>query len=223
MGISSKRKLMILEMIFAVIVVCSNAVNAKVVQFDLFSFQVILPGSALYYIFTFLISNLISESYGPNEAKTCVKQGIVAQAVATIIFISARMLPAQDQAIQSSFIDILGKNWVFVVADITACLISHFSQILVFNNLRNNSKLDSRFRNMISMILSQCIDTFVFLGVAFGLGFMWFATPEGQSQLLSMFVCQYIVKCLVVIIMTPAFPVLVKMLKEGNEDERDIR
>lgn len=198
---SDQRKLTILEMLFAVLVVVSNVISPKVLEFG----QIILPGSAFTYIFTFFISNIISENYGAEESKACVKQGIAAQALATAFFILVRHLPAQDPQFQNSYVDLLGKNWIFVIADLTACITAHFTQIVVFNRIR--SALNGSLGNIISMIASQFLDTLIFLTIAYGIGFTWITT--NRPMLLNMFISQYIVKIVIALILTPLFPLFV--------------
>lgn len=210
--ISKERKLIILETLFAVLVVISNVVSPKVLQFS----SIILPGSAFTYIFTFFISNIISEDYGSEESKKCVKQGIVAQALATFFFILIRWLPAQDIAMQGAYIVILGKNWVFVTADLIACIISQFTQIIVFNKIR--SKLNKTAGNILSMFLSQFLDTFVFLGIAYGIGFGWIFS--NKLMLSTMFLCQYVVKILIALALTPTFSLLTSQNEPEGSDNK---
>lgn len=211
------RKLMMLEMLFTVLIVVSNVVNEKVLQFG----SILLPGSAFIYIITFFISNMISEKYGKDEAAECVKQGIACNIVATILYIIVRFLPAQDPEMQKAFVIVLGTNWVFVVADITGCIISQFSQIHIFDRLRR--KVTGKAGNFISMVLSQFIDTFVFLGIAFGLGSMWILTSEGRAMLLNMFISQYIIKIVIALILTQAFSFYFSKELKGDNNERNLR
>ena len=213
MKLDAKRKLIMLEVLFAVLMVVSNVVNEKVIILG----SVLLPGSAFIYVITFFISNLITEWYGKDEALICLKQGIVCNIVATSIYILVRYLPAQDLEIQNAFVLLLGTNWVFVAADITACVISQYSQITIFSKLRNY--VSGQFGNILSMSLSQLIDTFIFLGIAFGLGFSWAFTPEGRTMFLNMFLTQYAVKLAVAGVLTVVFRNFLSKELKGDKNE----
>ena len=164
---------------------------------------------------------MISENYGKDESAECVKQGIACNIVATALYIIVRFLPAQDPEMQKAFVTVLGTNWVFVVADITGCIISQFSQIHIFDRLRR--KVTGKAGNFISMVLSQFIDTFVFLGIAFGLGSMWILTSEGRAMLLNMFISQYIIKIVIALILTQAFSFYFSKELKGDTNERNLR
>ena len=209
---SKQRKLTILELLFASIIICCNAINSKVIQIDIAQLSFLLPGSAPFYIFTFIISNLITEGWGLDEAKKCVKQGIFCQLVATSIFLITWVLPTQNAEAQMAFTKVLGMNWIFVVADIVACLVSQFSQIVLFDRLKKWDKLPISLRNMLTILLSQLIDTFMFLGMAYGVGYKWFFNSATRSYFQNLFWSQYAIKCIIVLMLTPVFPKLVKTI-----------
>lgn len=196
MQLTKERKLILLEILFAVLMVVSNVVNKKVLDIH----SILLPGSAFIYIITFFISNVISESWGEDEAKICLVQGIACNVIATIVYILVRFLPAQNSIVQEAYVILLGTNWVFVAADVTACIIAQLSQIFVFNRLREIVKGSTG--NLVSMLLSQIIDTAIFLGIGYGLGLMWLADSVGRVMLFNMFVSQYIIKVAIALILT---------------------
>lgn len=199
MQFTKERKLILLEILFAVLMVVSNVVNQKVLNIN----SILLPGSAFIYVITFFISNVISEGWGKDEAKICLFQGIGCNIIATVMYIIVRIIPAQDPNMQQAFVTLLGMNWIFVVADITACVISQFSQIVVFNKLREVVR--GSVGNMLSMLMSQFIDTLIFLGIAFGIGSAWLFNPEGRMMFLNMFTSQYIIKIIIAFALTALF------------------
>lgn len=211
------RKLVLLEVLFAVLMVVSNVVNEKVIVVG----PMLLPGSAFIYVITFFISNLITEWYSKDEAIVCLKQGIACNLIATILYIIIKDIPAQDPNMQEAYVLLLGTNWVFVAADIIACVVSQYGQILVFDRLR--CQFSGQVGNFVSMTLSQMIDTFIFLGIAFGLGSLWFMSSDGRSMFLNMFLSQYAIKIIIALVLTLVFKKLLPKELKGVRNEPDFR
>ena len=52
---------------------------------------------------------------------------------------------------------------------------------------------------------SQILDTVLFIGIAFGIGFRWFWKPEMMPALMATIVGQYVFKLLLAVLDTPFF------------------
>jgi hypothetical protein len=59
--------------------------------------------------------------------------------------------------------------------------------------------------NNASTFTSQIIDTVLFVGISFGIGFGWFFDPSMHSTLAAMMVGQYVFKAILAILDTPFF------------------
>ena len=114
---SNKRFLLLLESIFITCVVVSPIVSVKLVDlgFSMFGVSAAVTGSAFIYAFVFLISNIISELGGVEEAKYTSIFGLVCQISATILFAAIGILPYTDESVQSAYKVVLGSNIVFTL------------------------------------------------------------------------------------------------------------
>jgi len=211
--------LMLCAMAFAVALVISNVITAKTIQtgIPLFGSTVLVPSAVICYCITFLMTDVIGEIWGRKEAQTVVFGGFGCQILATLMIVIAEALPAADPAMQSAYTMLLGQNWVFVVASMTAYLMSQSWDVFVFHAIRNRmlsregGSVASRWVwNNASTMTSQIIDTVVFIGIAFGLGFGWLFDAAMLPQLGAMMVGQYLCKLVLAALDTPFFYLLTR-------------
>lgn len=215
----TETNLMLLYTLFAVFLVTANAVASKIFDtgFTLFGSPVTLTVGAVCYPFTFLITDIIGEIWGKKEAKTAVYFGFLAQVVSTIFIIAVRYLPAVDPEVQKAYITMLGQNWVFVLASLSAFIASQSWDVFIFHKIRDSyiKKHGSRdggrwIWNNTSTISSQLIDSVIYVLVAFGFGFGWLFDSEMIGVMVAMIVGQYIVKVVVALLDTPLFYLFTK-------------
>lgn len=219
--------LMICAMVFAVALVISNVITAKTVMtgIPLFGSTILVPSAVICYCITFLMTDVIGEIWGRKEAQTVVFAGFGCQILATLLIIVGGALPAADPAMQASYDMLLGQNWVFVIASMTAYLLSQSWDVFVFHAIRNRilTREDGSVAmrwiwNNASTMTSQIIDTVVFIGIAFGLGFGWLFDAALLPQLGAMMVGQYLCKFALAALDTPFFYLLTR--KEHVEPRR---
>lgn len=205
--------LILLNAIFCVSLVISNVVTSKLFYtgISLFGNIVTLPGAGICYALTFLMTDVIGEIWGKKEANKTVIFGFICQIVASLLILLTQHLPAANSEMQTAYEMLLGQNWVFVLASLTAYFLSQKWDVFIFHKIRQNnvSKSGSNAQRWIwnnaSTITSQIIDTIVFIFIAFGLGFSWLFQKEMWPTLASMMVGQYIFKVLLAILDTPIF------------------
>lgn len=216
------RNLTLLCMIFGVSLVISNVVTAKLIDIpiNLFGNHIQLPGAALCYAITFLITDVIGEIWGKKEANRCVKFGFVCQVFATLLIVFTQFLPAVDRNMQASYEALLGQNWIFVIGSLVAYLASQTWDVYIFHKVRdkmiarNPNNVKNRWIwNNLSTMTSQIIDTVLFIGIAFGIGFRWIFIPEMHMTLIAMCIGQYVLKALLALLDTPIFYILTKKVK----------
>ena len=214
----TNRNLMLCAMVFAMALVTSNVVTAKTVAvgIDLFGAPMMVPSAVICYCITFLMTDVVSEIWGPREARQVVIGGLICQVLACALILVAQALPAADPAMQESFDMLLGQNAVFVVASLTAYLLSQTWDVFVFHRIRTRvlaregrsegERSGKRWIwNNASTMTAQMIDTVVFIGIAFGFGFGWLFDPAMLPQLGTMMLGQYLCKFLLAAIDTPFF------------------
>ena len=205
--------LMLCAMVFAVALVISNVIAAKTVQtgVPLFGSTILVPAAVICYCVTFLMTDVIGEIWGRKEAQTVVFGGFACQILASCLILIGEVLPAADAGMQASYDMLLGQNAVFVVASMTGYLLSQSWDVFVFHKIRNRILTNGgteRSRwiwNNVSTMTSQMIDTIVFIGIAFGIGFGWLFDGAMIGQLGAMMVGQYLCKLVLAALDTPVF------------------
>ena len=180
--------------------------------FTLFGSAVTLTAGAICYPITFLVTDIIGELWGKKKANLAVLWGFVCQVVSTLIVVVARYLPAADAAVQDSYVTLLGQNWVFVVASLTAYTISQSWDVWIFHNIRDryirkhgSTKGGKWIWNNVSTCTSQVLDSVIYVLIAFGLGFGWLFDAGMHSTMINMIIGQIVVKWVLAILDTPIF------------------
>lgn len=210
--------LMLCAMVFAVALVISNVITAKTIQtgIPLFGSTILVPSAVICYCVTFLMTDVIGEIWGRKEARTVVLGGFACQVLATCLIIIGEITPAADPAMQAAYDMLLGQNAIFVIASMTAYLLSQSWDVFIFHRIRNHVLSNggsSRSRwiwNNASTMTSQLIDTVVFIGIAFGVGFGWLFDGAMIGQLGAMMVGQYLCKFVLAALDTPFFYLLTR-------------
>ncbi len=214
----NNQNLMLLSMLFVVSLVIANVVTGKLIQtgIPLLGSTITLPGAALCYAITFLITDIVGEIWGKKEANQIVKFGFIGQILATVLIVFTQYLPAVDSKMQESYEMLLGQNIVFVIGSLIAYLMSQSWDVWIFHKIRNkivNKEGNNKSRwiwNNLSTMTSQIIDTVVFIGIAFGIGFGWIFDKAMWSTLAAMMIGQYLIKFILAIIDTPFFYIFTK-------------
>lgn len=211
--------LSLLRMIFAVSLVISNVVTAKLIYtgVTLFGTVITLPGAALCYAITFLMTDVIGEIWGKREADKTVWLGFICQVLATLLIIFTQFLPAADTDTQQAYNRILGQNYIFVIGSLVAYFASQSWDVWVFHKIRDwyiakhGTTAGGRWIwNNGSTMTSQIIDTVLFIGISFGVGFGWIFKPEMHPALAAMMVGQYALKFILAALDTPFFYILTR-------------
>lgn len=208
-----------INMIFVVALVISNVVTAKLFAtgINLFGSPLSLPGAALCYAITFLSTDVIGEIWGKAEANRTVRWGFVGQILATILIIATQYLPTSDPEAQAAYERLLGQNWVFVIGSMVAYFASQSWDVFFFHKIRDryiekhgDTKGGRWIWNNASTMTSQIIDTVLFIGISFGLGFGWFFDRAMWTSLGAMMIGQYVLKFILAALDTPIFYLLTR-------------
>ena len=221
----TEQNLSLLRMVFAVSLVISNVVTAKLIftGISLFGVVITLPGAAVCYAITFLMTDVIGEIWGKKEANKTVLLGFICQVIATLLIILTQYLPAADPATQEAYNTILGQNYIFVIGSLVAYFASQTWDVWFFHKIRDKyiekhgtTKGGKWLWNNGSTMTSQIIDTVLFIGISFGIGFGWFFDPNMYAPLAAMMVGQYVLKFILAALDTPFFYLLTRKSGIGN-------
>lgn len=219
--------LLVCAMIFAMALVISNVITAKTVQtgIPLFNSTILVPSAVICYCVTFLMTDVVGEIWGKKEAQTIVFGGFVCQVLATCLILVGGALPPADVEMQGAYERLLGQNAVFVIASMAGYLLAQSWDVFVFHKIRDRvlaagGTVRSRWIwNNASTMTSQLIDTVVFIGIAFGIGFGWLFDASLLGQLAAMMVGQYLCKFVLAALDTPIFYVLTRRAAGGVETQ----
>lgn len=210
----TEKNLYLLYMVFAIGLITANCIGAKIFTtgINLFGSPITLTCGALAYPITFLCTDVIGELWGKEKAKIAVGYGFICQLISTLIIVLARYLPAVDPAQQDAYVSLLGQNYMFVFASLVAYWCSQSWDVIIFHKIR-----DAYIRkhgtvqggkwlwNNGSTMTSQLIDSILYAGIAFGIGFGWLWDPSMHIMLFNMILGQWIIKVILAALDTPIF------------------
>lgn len=158
-------------------------------------------GNAMYGS-AFLVTDIINERYGKEEAKKAVWIGFFTLLTMTLLMQMALVFqPTPDgREVQSSLETIFNLIPRIAAGSLIAYLFGQFADVHIFSYLRKKFPKDSHFwiRNNGSTMISQLLDTLIFTSVAFLGRFpapIWF----------EIFLTTYLLKFLVAVMDTPFF------------------
>ncbi|WP_425446919.1 queuosine precursor transporter [Dethiothermospora halolimnae] len=200
---------LLLSCLFVTLLVVSNIIASKIMIIG----GLMGPAAVLCYAFTFAISDTMAEVWGKEKTTYIVRLGFLASIVAAILIKVAIAMPASPfWKNQSEYSLILGSNIRMVIASMLAYLASQHHDIWAFHFWKGKTKGKYLWiRNNMSTLISQIIDTVIFILVAFyGLG----------MPLLTMIRDQYILKIIIAIGDTPLVYLFVYMVRRYIGDER---
>lgn len=195
----------ILTVIFVVSLVISNVVTNRIIDFGVLT----VAGGLISYAFTFLATDVIGELYGKQEAKNVVKLGLMGQVFASLLILATGLFPALSADHDFAFDTLLGANWMFSIASLSAYYLSQLVDVQIFHALKDRCNGKHKWlRNNASTISAQLVDTavFVFIGFGVGMGLSW-------PALVSLMAGQYLVKVVAALLDTPLFYLLTRNKK----------
>lgn len=202
------RKYFILLGLFIASLTSSNYLAAKIaVLGSIGSITLLVPAGVVAYAATFTITDIISEVYGKKAAQDTVLVGFITQLIIPLYSLTAMILPISP--FQQEYSEIFDKVFSvapnIIAASLIAYLISQHHDIWAFHWWRKLTQGKYLWlRNNASTMVSQLIDTVIFITLAFGV----FPTITGKviipwSSIPYLILGQYIVKVLIALLDTP--------------------
>lgn len=200
-----ERKLNFLNMLFITAVLASSVITTKL--FNLFG--IAMPAGVIVFPITFLVTDVINEVWGKNEANNTVKLGFISNVLFTLfIYISIILPPFKFWELQTEFETVLGSVPRITLAGLASFIVSQTLDVHIFHKLK--IKHDGKklyIRNNVSTITSQLVDSFTFIFLAF----------VGTIPLLEIFktaFIQWAVKAVLALLDTPFCYAMVRWAKE---------
>ncbi len=205
-------KLVLLTSVFIASLTISNVIAGKLVNLGPF----IVPIAVLCYPITFAITDIVSEVYGKKMAQTVVWAGFVVSIMLVVYSVLTVRYPAVSFFKDNeAYVKVFGSTPRIVFASILAYLLSQTHDVLAFHLWKRVTKGSHLWvRNNLSTMVSQLIDTFVFITVAF-------VGTVPTDTLVRMIFSQYTVKFFLALLDTPFVYLGVKLVS-GKWEVKEI-
>ena len=189
----TNKNLLILNGIFITSLLIANVVSAKIVTFG----GLVIPAAIVAYPLTFLMTDVIGEIWGKEQANETVKLGFICQLISLVLIGLAIILPVAPFADnQAEFKGIMAQSFRVVAASLVAYYCSQSWDVWVFHKIREKGTGNKWLRNNLSTMTSQIIDTAIFITIAF-IG----TVPNIWVMIGS----QYLIKCIYALLDTVPF------------------
>lgn len=189
----TNKNLLILNGIFITSLLIANVVSAKIVTFG----GLVIPAAIVAYPLTFLMTDVIGEIWGKEQANETVKLGFICQLISLILIGLAIILPVAPFADnQAEFKGIMAQSFRVVAASLVAYYCSQSWDVWVFHKIREKGTGNKWLRNNLSTMTSQIVDTAIFITIAF-IG----TVPNIWVMIGS----QYLIKCIYALLDTVPF------------------
>ncbi|MBD7984873.1 queuosine precursor transporter [Sporosarcina sp. Sa2YVA2] len=194
--------------IFVGLLILSNIVAVKLMSIGSW---IVIPAAAIIYVCTYPILDVLTEAYGKDVARKTVQTGFIAQLMSIVFIWIAIHLPAAPMyEHQEAFETIFNAGFRVTLASLTAYVISQNLDVSIFDRLkRKHGTKQLWVRNNASTMVSQLVDTTIFITIAF-------AGTMPVSVLIGMIVSQYVFKFAIAILDTPIVYLLVALCRKNE-------
>ncbi|ADB58380.1 queuosine precursor transporter [Archaeoglobus profundus] len=194
--------------IFSTLTVLANILANKIVAVGSF----IVPAGVIVYSTTFLVTDVISEVYGKEVAKKAVICGFLANLIALMSLNLVLIWEPAPFAIEVSeaFSKALSQTPRIIIASLIAYIVSQMHDVYAFHFWKKVTKGKYLWlRNNASTVVSQAIDTTIFITLAF------YGTFPLQT-IAGMIFGQYIVKVIIALLDTPFIYIASSFMKTAS-------
>ena len=190
-------KTQVLLGVFVAAVVIANLLGTKIANFGVFVASV---GIFMYPI-TFLATDIVAEVFGRKKVMTFIVAGLIANIMLFLmVALSIRLPPSTRYPSNEAFLEVFNPSLRIIGASIIAFLIAQIHDIVAFEYWKKIT--GGRFlwlRNNASTIVSQFLDTTIFMFLAF-----YLATPQYTVEFIFALIIPYwLLKVVIAIADTP--------------------
>lgn len=217
---------LILAVFVTVLVVSNVASSAKIIDwgFSLFGIRMAFDGGTLLFPISYIFGDILTEVYGYRRSRRVIWVGFACLALSSFVFWLVRILPGeitwQKYAGQAAYDAILGgiSSGGIVLASLSGYWAGEFSNSFTLAKMKLLTR--GRWlwsRTISSTLVGEGIDSvvFVFIASLFSV-FPW-------SLFTTLVISNYVFKCIIEVLMTPATYAIVNTLKRlEGEDFYDI-
>lgn len=195
--LTQEQKLQILLGVFVAAIVAANLLGTKIANLWI----AIASVGIFMYPITFLVTDVVEDVFGKEKVKGFVIAGFFAIILVMLLTVLSVLLPpASRYASNEAFLEVFNPSIRIMIASLIAFLLAQYHDIWAFNFWKKKTK--GRFlwlRNNLSTVVSQFIDTTVFMFIAF-----YMATPQYTVDFIfALIIPYYLLKVFVAVCDTP--------------------
>ncbi len=151
--------------IFVGSLIISSVLAAKIITI----FGIVVPAGVFGYCITFVCTDVIGEIWGKQKANQVVLGGFIALLFSFLLIkIALVWPPAPFWHHNTEFKNILGMTPRIIIGSLCAYVVSQFHDVWAYHYIRE--KTEGRhlwLRNNVSTMLSQLLDSTIFITIAF--------------------------------------------------------
>ncbi len=208
MHLESTTKVDILLALFIASLIGANLLGSKITVF----FGISVSVGIFAYPISFLITDIITEVFGKHKAKNFVLAGFLSLIlIMALTYVSIKLPAANRYTYNNEYKIIFNASLRMIVASMVAFILAQLHDVWMFHKLKE--KTHGKFlwlRNNISTIISQLIDTTLFMFIAF-----YAITPKFTASFIFALIIPYwLFKIAFAILDTPLVYLGVKWLKK---------
>ncbi len=191
-----------------------------------------LTCGVLLWPLEFIMTDIVNEYYGPKAVRRISWIAVSLISYGFIVFYIAMSMPPADFYISSgaenhvpnmndAFNSIFGQGMWIILGSLTAFLISQLVDVTIFHKIkRMTGEKQVWLRATGSTLVSQLVDSFVVIFIAFKIGKGW-----SWPQVISIALLGYSYKALMAIILTPVIYFVEKLIENyvGHDVSRQMK
>ncbi len=195
----------LISVYFVTILLISNIVSTKILDFWFFTFD----GGTILFPLSYIIWDIITEVYGYKQSRKIIWTWFWALILMAITIIIVWALPwAKDRPFQTDYQNILGAAPRIILASFIAYFVGEFTNSYLLAKLKIWMKWKKLWvRTIWSTLVWEFFDTILFVSIAFyGL--------FGNDLLLSIIISNYFFKVWIEVIFTPFTYIIINKIKK---------
>ncbi len=200
----------ILMALFVAVLMVSNIASTKIVSMWLFTFD----GGTLLFPLSYIFGDVLTEVYGYRRSRRVIWTGFFAALMMSLVLWVVQLLPpAEGWEGQEAFAAVAGFVPRIVAASLLAYFAGEFANSYLLSRLKIRMKGRRLWvRTIASTLAGEGVDTLIFCLVAF-----YGTLPAGL--LATVILSNYLFKCGVEILFTPATYAMVRFLKKRENSD----
>lgn len=205
-------KLMVLLSVFVGLLIGMNLLGGKIVSL----FGISVSVGIFMVPITFLITDIVAEVYGRKTVQWFIYGGLIALLMTlAYIWLFVALEPHARYTFNSEYATIFGLSTRMIFASIVAFAISQLHDIFAFEFWKKKTGGKMLWlRNNLSTVVSQMLDTLIFMFIAF-----YQIAPKFTAVfIISLAIPYYLFKVAFAVIDTPLVYIGVKWLRAGKSE-----